>query len=48
MQAAEVPFNLRVTEDEALWDAAVRLKSTWVMTDDVDAWRAYCPAACDR
>ncbi len=45
MQAAEVPFNLRVTEDEALWDAAVRLKSTWVMTDDVDAWRRYCPAA---
>lgn len=45
MQEAQVPFNLRVTENEALWDAAVRLGSSWVMTDDVDAWRRYCPAA---
>lgn len=44
MQQTQVPFNLRVTESEALWDAAVRLGSTWVMTDDVDAWRRYCPA----
>lgn len=45
MREADVPFNLRVTEDEALWDTAVRLGTSWVMTDDVDAWRRYCPAA---
>lgn len=43
MREADVPFNLRVTDDEALWDAAVRLGTSWVMTDDVDKWRAYCP-----
>lgn len=43
MAAEGVPFNLRVTEDVTAWDLAVRAGSSWVMTDDVSAWRAYCP-----
>lgn len=45
MAAAGVPFNVRVTQDEAAWDLAVRVRSSWVMTDDVEAWLAYCPGA---
>ncbi len=44
MAATDVPFNLRVTQDVTAWDLAVRAGSSWIMTDDVRAWRAYCPA----
>ena len=44
MAQAGVPFNLRVTEDPTAWELALRTGSSWIMTDDVDAWRAYCPA----
>ncbi len=44
MRRAGVPFNVRVTDDPAMWDVAVATGSNWVMTDDVDGWHAWCAA----
>ncbi len=45
MRDVGVPFNLRVTDDPALWALAVRVGADWVMTDDVDGWHAWCANA---
>lgn len=42
MRDAGVPFNLRVTDDPALWALAVRVGADWVMTDDVPGYQAWC------
>lgn len=44
MRRARVPFSVRIADDPAMWSVAVATGSRWVMTDDVDAYRAWCAA----
>ncbi len=42
MHARQVPFTMRLEDRPEAWDAAIAAGVRSIMTDDVDAYRAYC------